>query len=57
MDETQRVASRKRSYDVAFKLKVVDTAETTSNRGAARKFSVDEGCVRYWRKQKEQQKH
>ena len=44
----------KRSYDAAFKLKVVAYAEQNSNRGAGRKFSVDERRVREWRKQKEQ---
>lgn len=44
----------KRSYDAAFKLKVVAYAEQSSNRGAGRKFNVDEKRVREWRKQKEQ---
>ena len=30
------------SYDDAFKLKVVSCAEQSTNRGAARKFGVDE---------------
>ena len=43
---------KKRSFDVAFKLKVVACAESTTNRGAAAKFFVDEKSVRQWRKQK-----
>ena len=44
--------SKKRSFDVAFKLKVVEGDEQTTNREAARKFLVDKASVRYWRKQK-----
>ena len=47
-----RTPSRKRALDVAFKLKVVEAAESTNNRAAARKFSIDEANVHYWRKQK-----
>ena len=46
--------TRKRSYDAAFKLKVVQYAEKNSNRAAARRHQVDERSVRDWRKQKEQ---
>ena len=53
MDERQPV-TKKRSYDAAFKLKVVQYAEDNSNRAAARKHQVDERSVRDWRKQKEQ---
>ena len=35
---------------------MVEAAESTTNRGAARKFSVDEANVSYWRKQKQQLK-
>ena len=35
-------ASKKRSYDAAFKLKAVSCAEQSTNSGAARKFGVDE---------------
>ena len=45
-------SARKRSYDMAFKLKVVACAEGESNRGAARRFGVDEKRVREWRKLK-----
>lgn len=44
--------SRKRAFDVAFKLKVVEAAECTNNTVAARKFSIDQANVDYWRKQK-----
>ena len=33
---------KKRSFHAAFKLKVVGFAEKSSNRGAGRKFRVDE---------------
>ena len=45
---------KKRSFDSAFKLKVLEFAEKNSNRGAGRKFGVDEKRVREWRKQKPQ---
>ena len=43
---------KKRSFTASFKLKVVEYAEKNSNRGAARKFCVDDKRVREWRKQK-----
>lgn len=47
--------SRKRSFDAAFKLKAVEYAESiNSNRGAGRKFGVNERQVRDWRKQKKE---
>jgi len=46
------IASKKRSYDAAFKLKVVEYAEKSTNRGTGRKFNVDEKRIREWRKQK-----
>ena len=33
---------KKRSFDAAFKLRVVEYAEQNTNRGAGRKFGVDE---------------
>ena len=45
---------KKRSYDAAFKLKVIEFAEQNTNRGAGRKYGVDEKRVREWRKQKDQ---
>ena len=44
---------KKRSFDAAFKLKVIACAESTTNRAAAAKFFVDEKSMREWRKQKE----
>ena len=46
------MASRKRSFDAAFKLKVVEFAENDTNRGAAKKYGIDEKRVREWKKQK-----
>ena len=48
-----RGSNKKRSYDAAFKLTVVDCAENRSNRFAARTFGVDEKRVRDWRQQKD----
>ena len=45
---------KKRSYDAAFQLKVVDYAKHNTNTGAARKHGVDEKHVREWKKQKDQ---
>ena len=44
----------KRSYDAAFKLKVIEFAEQSTNRSAARKYGVDEKRVFEWKKQKDQ---
>ena len=44
---------KKRSFDAAFKLKVVEYAESNTNRGAAAKYSVDEKQVQQWRMQKD----
>ena len=40
--------AKKRSFDAAFKLKVLGYAELHSNRAAARYFGVDEMWVREW---------
>ena len=45
-------STKKRSFDAAFKLRVVEYAEANTNRGAGRKFGVDEKRVREWKKQK-----
>ena len=45
-------AKRKRTFDAAFKLRVVAFAEKNTNRGAAKRFSVEEKSVRVWRKDK-----
>lgn len=41
-----------KSYTAAFKLAVVDKAETVGNRAAGREYGVDERCVRRWRAEK-----
>jgi Brinker DNA-binding domain len=46
--------SAKRSYDSAFKLRVVEYAVKHSNRGAGRQFNVDEKRVREWRSQRDE---
>ena len=45
---------KKRSYDAAFKLQVIDYADHNTNRGAARRYGVNERRVREWKKQKDQ---
>ena len=45
---------RKRSFDAAFKLKMIEFAEQNTNRSAARKYDVDEKRVYDWKKQKDQ---
>ena len=37
---------KKRSFDAAFKLRVVEYAEQDTNRGASSKFGVDENNCR-----------
>ena len=44
--------SKRFSYTTAFKLQVVDFAETNGNRITARQFGVDESNVRLWKKSK-----
>ena len=44
----------RKSYSSSQKLEVVDYAELTTNRGAAKEFGVDESCIRKWRSNKEQ---
>ena len=40
---------KNRSFDAAFKLRVVEYAEQDINRGVGRKFGVDEkNCSRSW---------
>ena len=43
----------KRSYDLSFKLKVIEKAERIGNRPASRHFKVDERRIREWRKKKD----
>lgn len=45
---------RCRNFDIAFKVKVIEYAENSSNRGAGRAFGVDAKRVREWRKKKKQ---
>ena len=40
------------SYTVRFKLKVVELAEATSNRNAGKELGINEKLVRDWRKRK-----
>ena len=53
MAESSQVC-KKRSHDAAFKLKVIEFAEQNTNRGAARRYGIDEKRVREWKKQKGQ---
>lgn len=46
------MSGKKRSYEAGFKLRVVECAEKTTNRAAARSFGVDERRVREWRQKK-----
>lgn len=41
---------KKRSFDAAVKLMVVEFAEGSTNRGAATKYSVNEKQVRQWKR-------
>ena len=54
MAESEAGTSKKGSFDVTFKLKVVEAAEKSTNRVAAETFAVNEVNVWYWRKQKQQ---
>ena len=45
-------SGKKRSFDAAFKLSVIEDVESTTNRAAARKFKVDERRIREWRQKK-----
>ena len=47
---------KRKSYDTAFKLKVIEYAEKCNNREASRKFGVGESSIRDWRKQRDQLK-
>ena len=50
---TQSDQIKRNPYDVNYKLTVIQYVEKTCNREAARKFDIDESCIRRWRKQKE----
>lgn len=43
---------RRKSYTVAFKLAVIEKAESLGNRAAGREFQIDERCIRRWRSEK-----
>ncbi|XP_045200635.2 uncharacterized protein LOC123554499 [Mercenaria mercenaria] len=53
LEDTTTSKKRRKAYDNAFKLRVVQFAENKSNRAAERKFGVKEKSVRYWRKAKD----
>ena len=40
------------SYTIRFKLKVVELAEATSNRNTGKELGINEKLVRDWRKRK-----
>jgi Brinker DNA-binding domain/Tc5 transposase DNA-binding domain len=46
--------SKRRTYDLKFKLEVVEYAEEYGKHKAATKFKVDRASVRDWTKQKEE---
>ena len=49
---TAAIRGKKRSFEAAFKVEVVQYAEKSSNREAGRKFLIDEKHVREWKLQK-----
>lgn len=53
--ESKNTGSGKRraSYTAAYKLQVIEVAETKGNRAAAREFKISETNVRLWRKTKD----
>ena len=53
--EEAKKKGKKRSFDIAFQLKVVECAEKSTNRGAAAKYKVDEKSIRMWRKYHKQE--
>ena len=50
---TQSNQIKRNPYNANYKLIVIQHAEKTCTREAARKFDIDESCIRRWRKQKE----
>uniref|UniRef100_A0A1X7U295 Brinker DNA-binding domain-containing protein n=1 Tax=Amphimedon queenslandica TaxID=400682 RepID=A0A1X7U295_AMPQE len=50
--EVEMDRGKKRSFDTAFKLKVVDCTEKSTNQGAAAKYKVDKKSTRTWWKNK-----
>ena len=47
-------SSKKKSYNIQFKLDAINNAETHGNHGTAKKFGVAVKRIRQWRKQKEE---
>ena len=45
-------SEKRRGFTAKQKLVMVDYAEKHGNRATARKFTIDESCVRSWRKMK-----
>ena len=50
---TKLTATKRQSYTVSDKLRIIQFAEQNGNRAAEREFSVSESNVRLWRKSKE----
>ena len=48
-----KVVKKRRAYTAGWKLEVVNYAEVTGNRQAAKIFGIDESCIRKWRVSKE----
>ena len=48
-----RTMSKRKSYDVSFKLKAVECAEKKSKKAAAREMGVDSKRIHEWCKQKQ----
>lgn len=46
-------STSRKSYTAAYKLQIIEFAETNGNRAAERQFGVTESCVRAWRKAKD----
>ena len=44
--EVTMAQKRKKSYDISFKLKAVESAEKKSKEAAAREFCVDDSTIR-----------
>ena len=50
---TKLTATKRQSYTVSEKLRIVNFAEQKVNRAAGREFGVSESSVQLWRKSKE----
>ena len=49
----EMATGKRKAYDPAFKVRVVELAEANTQAAAARKFGVAEKQVREWKKKKE----